>query len=104
MRSLTQILQQESPLSLACEVVWRTRKSWGRQRMLAQMHAACPVSFRPARYYNPGTTAEFSLATRGRITQYADEICAGRFPFLSYGTVQLGFPPLWNLDFVCGKD
>ena len=108
MRSLTQILQQESPLSLAREVVWRTRKSWGRQRKLAQMCEACPVSFRSARYYDPVTTAfsseGFSLATRNCVTQYADEICAGRFPFLSYGTVELGFPPLWNLDFVCGKD
>ena len=103
MRPLTQILQQESPLSLAREVVWRTRKNWGRQRMLAQMHGSCPVSFRPAGYYDP-VTAGFSSVTRDCILRYSDEIFDGRFPFLSYGTVELGFPPAWNVDFVCGKD
>ncbi len=35
---------------------------------------------------------------------FASEVCEGRFPFLGYGTVTLGDPPRWNVDFVSGQE
>ena len=103
MRSLAQILRQESPLALAREVVWRARKKWEKRHLLAQLtEKCCPVTFRNIPYYRPLQVSELTNASRTLITGFADEICEGRFPFLGYGTVHLGRQPQWNVDFVCG--
>jgi Heparinase II/III-like protein/Heparinase II/III N-terminus len=104
MRSLTEILKQESPISLAREAVWRTRKNWTKKKVLAQLSGkASAISFRAIPYYKPDPSA-FHETTRNLVTAFADEICAGRYPFLGYGTRNLGMRPRWNLDFVCGLD
>ena len=61
------------------------------------------VKFRDVPYYNPDLQ---SLSERSRtlIVAFADEIQAGRYSFLGYGTVELGARPKWNLDFVCGAE
>ena len=102
MRSLTQILTQESPILLAREAVWRTRKKWAKKKILAQLDGQPdPITFRAVPYYQPDPAA-FQDTTREFITRFADEICAGRYPFLGYGTRDLGLHPAWNVDFVCG--
>lgn len=103
-RSFTEILRQESPISLAREALWRTRKGFRRNRLLGQLERArCPVEFREIPYYAhvAPTLTETSKET---IIGFADEICRGRFPFLGYGTQDLGFDPTWNLDFVSGHE
>jgi hypothetical protein len=104
MRSLVQLLRQESPISLAREAVWRTRKIWIKKNILAQAdRKSNVVTFRNIPYYRSDPAA-FSDATRALITAFADEVCAGRYPFLGYGTMDLGLRPHWNLDFVSGRD
>ncbi len=103
-RSLTEILIQESPVSLAREALWRTRKGWHRKRFLAQVEEAhCPVKFRNIPYYASGVP-KLSERSQALITGYADEIGQGRFPFLGYGTWDLGREPKWNVDFVSGLE
>ena len=104
MRSLTELLKQESPLSLAREAVWRTRKNWAKESILAQLKGrARAIAFRNLPYYQPDPSA-FSEASRNHVTAFADEVCNGRYPFLGYGTVDLGVKPRWNRDFVSGLD
>lgn len=104
MRNWTQILRQESPVDLAMEFAWRTRKNWRKKHILARMDKElCPVMFRPVPYYASDPSA-FADSSRATIAHFADEICAGRYPFLGYGTVDLGRHPKWNLDFVSGLD
>jgi hypothetical protein len=98
------MLRQESPISLAREAVWRTRKNWAKKKILAQLNGQpSPITFRAIPYYRPDPSA-FHQSTRDLITRFADEVCAGRYPFLGYGTQELGRRPYWNLDFVCGLD
>ncbi|MGA7925741.1 MAG: heparinase II/III family protein, partial [Candidatus Sulfotelmatobacter sp.] len=103
-RSFTEILRQESPISLVREALWRTRKGWNKKRFLTQIEEApCPVKFRNVRYYASGVP-KLSETSRALIIGYADEICQGRFPFLGYGTWELGREPRWNVDFVSGLE
>ena len=96
-RSFTEVLRQESPIALAREAVWRTRKGWHRNRVLARIEEyPCPVEFRRVPYYAPDAPS-LSDTSRALITGYADEICDGRFPFLGYGTRELGREPKWNV-------
>ncbi len=46
--------------------------------------------------------ASISDHARACTIAFADEICAGRYPFLGYGTVDLGLSPRWDLDFISG--
>ena len=103
-RSFTEILRQESPISLAREALWRTRKGFRRNRLLGQLERAqCPVRFRNIPYYAFGASA-LAASSREVIVGYANEIGRGRFPFLGYGTQDLGYEPSWNLDFVSGHE
>src|SRR6266550_4338476 len=103
-RSFTEVLRQESPIALAREAVWRTRKGWHRNRVLARIEEEpCPVEFRGVPYYGPDAPS-LSDTSRELITGYADEICNGRFPFLGYGTWDLGREPKWNVDFISGLE
>jgi hypothetical protein len=103
-RSFTEILKQESPISLAREALWRTRKRWHRKRFLGQIQEAhCPVGFRNIPYYASGVP-KLSQTSRAFIIDYADEIEQGRFPFLGYGTWDLGREPKWNVDFLSGLE
>jgi len=103
-RSFTEVLRQESPIALAREAVWRTRKGWHRNRVLARIEEEpCPVEFRGVPYYGPDAPSP-SDTSRELITGYADEICNGRFPFLGYGTWDLGREPKWNVDFISGLE
>ena len=103
MKPIGQLLKQESPVTLARELVWRARKDWDKKRILAQMHQPCQVHFHRRQYYAPNT-AEFTARTRSHVIGFASLVCEGRFPFLGYGTVNLGCPPKWNVDFVSGKE
>jgi hypothetical protein len=92
-----------SPVTLACEAAWR---AW-RPRRKALLQSALlrgepGVHFRPVPYYRPDLIAASEGAAP--IVAYADQICAGRFPFPGYETADLGFPPHWNLDFVSGYE
>ncbi len=103
-RSFTEILRQESPISLAREALWRTRKGWRRNRLLGQLERAqCPVKFRNIPYYALGVPT-LTESSKEAIVGYANEIGRGRFPFLGYGTQDLGYEPSWNLDFVSGHE
>ena len=102
MRSLSQVLQKDSPLLLAREVAWRIWKRWEKRRILVQMEEQpCPVTFRNVPYYKPATTS-LDRTSRELLITFADQVCEGRFPFLGYGTVDLGRQPRWNIDFVSG--
>lgn len=103
-RSLTEILKQESPISLAREALWRTRKGFRKSRLLAQLERTqCPVQFRNIPYFSTSALA-LTEASREVILAFANEIGRGRFPFLGYGTQDLGYEPIWNMDFVSGHE
>ena len=95
------ILRRESPLLVAREVLWRARRKWNKRRILARLEHPCDVKFRGVPYYNPDLQT-LSDQTRALIVAFADEIRAGRYPFLGYGTAELGARLKWNCDFVSG--
>jgi hypothetical protein len=97
------ILKRESPFLVAREVWWRVRREWNKRRLLGRLEHLRHVKFRVVPYYNPDlrTLSEESLAL---IVAFADEIRAGRYPFLGYGTAELGTRPKWNLDFISGTE
>jgi hypothetical protein len=104
MRKWTEILKRESPIVLARELAWRTRKNWDKKRILARIdQKSCPVTFRSVAYYSPDLSS-LAKSSRTTITAFANEICEGRFPFLGYGSVNLGRQPKWNFDFVSGHE
>src|SRR5438876_1022483 len=95
-RSFGDVLKQESPVSLAREAIWRTRKGWYRDRVLALLdEESCPVKFREVHYYAFGVPDVYPTS-RALIIACADEICEGRFRFLGYGTQELGREPIWQ--------
>jgi Heparinase II/III-like protein/Heparinase II/III N-terminus len=95
------ILKRESPLLVAREVLWRAHREWNKRRILSRLERPGHLKFRSVPYYNPDlrTLGEDS---RALIVSFADEIRAGRYPFLGYGTVELGTRPKWNFDFISG--
>src|SRR6266436_2848813 len=104
MRPLSQTLKMGSPLLLAREAAWRIRKSWVKRSILAQIEERTPpVTFRNLPYYKPDTST-LSGTSRELLIAFADQVCEGRFPFLGYGTADLGRLPRWNVDFVSGLD
>src|SRR5439155_14888180 len=100
---LLRILKRESPVKLALEVLWRARRAWNKKRVRAQFERPSRVMFRNVPYYNPNLRA-LSEHSRVLIVAFADEIRAGRYPFLGYGTAELGTHPKWNVDFVSGAE
>jgi hypothetical protein len=104
MRPIGFVIRNNSPLLLAREVLWRTRRLWNKRRFLSTVrHSGGDVCLRSPAYYRPDASL-CSPRSSAVIIGIADAVCSGRFPFLGYGTVALGFPPRWNLDFVSGKD
>src|SRR5216684_4181413 len=95
------ILKRESPLLVAREVLWRARRAWKKRRILGRLEHPGHVEFRNVPYYNPDPPA-LSEHSRALIVAFADEIRAGRYPFLGYGTAELGTRPMWNFDFLSG--
>jgi len=97
------ILKRESPLLVAREVLWRAHREWNKRRILSRLERPGHLKFRSVPYYNPDlrTLGEDS---RALIVSFADEIRAGRYPFLGYGTVELGTRPKWNFDFISGTE
>lgn len=102
MRSI-RALKEESPLLVAREVLWRVHRVWNKQRFLGFLKRLGPAKFRFVPYYNPDLQ-HLRGRSRALIVAFADEIVAGRYPFLSYGTAELGKRPKWNLDFVSGAE
>ncbi len=96
-------LTRESPFVVTREVLWRARRQWNKRRMLGRIERFGQVTFRSVPYYSrePRTISEPS---RALIISFAEEIRAGRYPFLGYGTANLGRRPKWNLDFVSGAE
>jgi len=102
-RNLLRIVSHESPVLLFKELAWRVWKKWKQNRFKAlTSNGHCPVRFRHLPYYHP-LPQTWNRSARDIVCGIADEVCKGRFPFLSYETVTLGFPPPWHLDFVSGK-
>jgi Heparinase II/III-like protein/Heparinase II/III N-terminus len=97
------ILKRESPLLLAREALWRTRKAWNKTRLPARLERLATFQFRSIPYYDP-SIQNLSGRSRALLLAFADEIRLGRYPFLSYATVQLGTLPKWNRDFVSGTE
>src|SRR5713226_3787302 len=97
------ILKRESPLLIAREVLWRARREWKKRRMLGRLKHSDYLKFRGIPYYNPDLQS-LSEDSRALIVAFANEIRAGRYPFLGYGTAELGTRPQWNLDFICGAE
>src|SRR6266436_5936543 len=100
---IIRILKRESPLALAREVMWRATRGWRKRRILARIEHPGDVKFRYITYYDPDLQC-LSEHAKTLIVAFADEIRAGRYPFLGYGTVDLGTRPKWNLDFVSGRE
>jgi hypothetical protein len=101
---LAQLLRSESPVLLAKEVVWRfqrqrKRKRWDEGLLARRATGQCPVGFKNIQYYKPDLDAARSQHPE-HLLAYADLIVHGKFPFLGYGTVELGSQPPWNTDFV----
>ncbi len=97
------ILKRESPLLVAREVLWRARRAWKKSRILGRLEHPGHVEFRNVPYYNPDPLA-LGEHSRALIVAFADEIRAGRYPFLGYGTAELGTRPKWNFDFLSGAE
>jgi hypothetical protein len=103
MRPLREIIRNESAVSLAREMLWRTRREWGKAHFRRRAEISpCPVTFRPVGYYQPNL-AEMSSRHRDMIVGFADSVIAGRFTAFGHDTVNLGFPPPWNIDFLSKK-
>ncbi|PYT29143.1 MAG: hypothetical protein DMG57_12675 [Acidobacteria bacterium] len=100
---LIRVLKRESPLTVAREVLWRARREWNKRRAIGRLERPGRFTFRSVPYYNPNLQA-LSEQSRVLIVAFADEIRAGRYPFLGYGTAELGTRPKWNLDFVSGAE
>lgn len=101
MRLLT-VVRRESPVTLAREVLWRTKKRWRQSRLPEKLERpACPVTYNPVGYYQLRVD-QLGKSERDVILRYANTICSGQFPWFAYGSMTLGFPPCWNLDFVSG--
>jgi hypothetical protein len=96
-------LRRESPLLLAREILWRAKREYKRLRLPGRLKGSAGFSFREVPYYKPDLQ---NLGDRSRalIVAFADEIRAGRYPFLGYGTAELGTSPKWNLDFTTGVE
>jgi hypothetical protein len=104
MRPLSQTLKMSSPLLLAREAAWRIRKRLIKRSILAQIEKQTfPVTFRNIPYYKPDNST-FSRTSRELLIDFANQVCEGRFPFLAYGTADLGQRPRWNVDFISGSD
>ena len=104
MRPLFQTIKMSSPLLLAREAAWRIRKRLIKRSILAQIEKQTfPVTFRNIPYYKPDTST-FSRTSRELLIDFANQVCEGRFPFLAYGTADLGQRPRWNVDFISGSD
>ena len=100
---LLKVVQQESPVTLAREVLWRTTRRWRQSQLPEKLgQDSCPVTYRSIGYYQP-RLLEYDAAERDTILRYAEAICSGQFPWFAYGPVRMGFPPAWNLDFVSGN-
>src|SRR6266849_6962950 len=97
------VLKRESPLLVAREVLWRARRELSKRRVLGRLEHPGHVELRNVSYYNPDLWA-LGEHSRELIVAFADEIRAGRYPFLGYGTVELGTRPKWNFDFVSGTE
>jgi Heparinase II/III-like protein/Heparinase II/III N-terminus len=96
-----QVLKRESPFLVASEVLWRARREWNKTRLPGHLERQSHFKFQLVPYYNPNLQ-KLGEHSRSLIVAFADEIRAGRYPFLGYGTAQLGTLPKWNLDFVSG--
>src|SRR5690242_15984386 len=96
------ILKRESPLLVAREAVWRAQREWNKRRIVGRCASPHPVQFRNIPYYRP-ELKWLGEENRALIIAFADEIRAGRYPFLGYHTAQLGTRPKWNLDFLAGR-
>jgi len=88
---------------VAREVLWRARRGWRKKRVLSRLENPDRVEFRSIPYYTPDLQS-LSEDARVLIVAFADEILAGRYPFLGYGTAALGTHPNWNHDFVSGTE
>ena len=97
------ILKRESPLLVAREVLLRARKEWNKRRILGRLKDPGHLKFRSVPYYNPDLRT-LEEDSRALIVAFADEIRAGRYPFLGYGTVELGTRLNWNFDFISGTE
>src|SRR5229473_7421136 len=100
---IIRILKRESPLLVAREVLWRARREWNKWRVHGRLKHPGYLKFRPTPYYNLDLQS-LSENSRALIVAFADEIQAGRYPFLGYGTAEVGTRPKWNLDFVSGAE
>jgi hypothetical protein len=101
LRALLPTLRRQSLAALAREAIWRLWKPYRSASYLAAIRREEPsLRFRPVPYYQPNLSDVGDGASA--IVGFADQICAGRFPFLGYETAELGFPPRWNVDFVTG--
>jgi len=97
------VLRRESPLLIAREILWRTKREYRRLRLSGRLKGSECFSFRAVPYYQPDLRG-LSGRSRALIVAFADEIRAGRYPFLGYGTAELGTSPKWNLDFTTGVE
>jgi hypothetical protein len=100
---LIRILKRESPWVVAREAMWRAQREWNRRRLPKQLVRPGPIGWRNVSYYRP-TPPALGAESRSFIVGFADEVRTGHYPFLSYGTVELGTRPKWNLDFVSGAE
>ncbi len=100
---IIRILKRESPLLVAREVLWRARREWNKWRVHGRLKHPGYLKFRPTPYYNLDLQS-LSENSRALIVAFADEIQAGRYPFLGYGTAEVGTRPKWNLDFISGAE
>src|ERR1700720_4123548 len=100
---LIRILKRESPLLVAREAIWRAQREWNKRRVTSRFGRLNPVKFRNIPYYRPDLK-RLNEHSRALIIAFADEIRAGRYPFLGYGTAELGALPKWNLDFTSGRE
>jgi hypothetical protein len=100
---IIRILKRESPLLVAREVLLRARREWNKRRILGRLKDPGHLKFRNVPYYNPDLRT-LEEDSRALIVAFADEIRAGRYPFLGYGTVELGTRLKWNFDFISGAE
>lgn len=78
-------------------------RRWRRRNLPRLLRDRPAVQIRIVPYYQPALDSVDNEQSQ-LLNALADQICAGRIPFLSYETQDLGLSPAWNKDFISGKE
>ncbi|HZU09366.1 MAG TPA: alginate lyase family protein [Pseudacidobacterium sp.] len=102
LRAILPLVRRQPSGALVREAAWRVWKPYRSSRLRAAIRRGdAKVRFRDLPYYQP-RLEQIAPESAKAITDFANLICSGRFPFPGYQTIFFGLTPQWNRDFVSG--